>query len=111
MEQDEYCYKCLADIPVVVDGVVVKKKKCGKNFSCPTETDCCPECGNSGELKLIPKAFLVLFDTDERVRQYVTEVMEIRTGLDREEVVIAKQIIDKYSGVQEATEPVMDFSI
>ncbi|NIW99144.1 MAG: hypothetical protein GWN13_13035 [Phycisphaerae bacterium] len=100
---DEYCYKCKADISVIRDGVVVGKHKCGNKFSSTIETDICPKCGQ-GELVLIPKAFLVLWDTDENVRAYVTEDMEVRSGLDAEGTHIARQIILKYGGIHEVPE-------
>lgn len=92
---DEHCYKCNANVSVVIDGVEVGKRPCRNKFTSTIKTDTCPKCFNK-DVTLIPKAFLVLWDTNPRVRAFVTERMDIRSGLDTEGVKIAQQIIDKY---------------
>jgi RNA polymerase subunit RPABC4/transcription elongation factor Spt4 len=95
---DEFVYRCDANIEIRDSiGVVLGHKKCGNKFSNTIKTDYCPVCGQQ-ELTLIPKAFLVLWDTDEMVRAYVTERMEVRSGLDPEAHETGRKIIAKYSG-------------
>lgn len=100
LEEDEvieYCFVCESKIPVVVDGVVVSKKRCGKRFA--TEEDegvVCPFC-NGEDLRYIPMAFLKLYDMKEEIRYFVTEEMKVRKGLPGASYVkLAKQIIEKY---------------
>lgn len=100
---DEFCYKCKSDVPIYENGNVVGSHKCGNKFSSTFETDTCPKCGGK-DIKLIPKAFLVLWDTNEDVRAYVTEDMEIRGGLSCEQREVAEKIIYKYGG-QYAEQP------
>lgn len=94
---DEFVYKCNAKTEVRgSDGIILGRRPCGNKFSSTVKTDYCPKCGEK-DLTLIPKAFLVLWDTDETVRAYVTEKMEIRGGLDPESHETARKIIERYS--------------
>lgn len=91
----EYFFICETLIPIVVEGVGVGKRKCGRKF-CSEEFDtCCPYCYGE-ELKNIPRAFLKLVGTNRDVKHYVTDEMQVRKGLKPKYVLLAKQIIEKY---------------
>ena len=95
----EYFYICEALVPYYVDGVEVRKKRCGNKFSTEEVEAVCPACFASGEsLRNIPRAFLKLFGTNDDVKHYVTHEMKVRGCLAPKYAALAKQIIAKYGG-------------
>lgn len=93
----EYAFKCESFVIVNVDGVDRNMGRCGFRFVDYDKDAVCPKCGGR-DLRIIPNAFLKLWDMNEDIKHYVTEEMEVRKGLDSEAVEIARQIINKYSG-------------
>jgi len=94
-EVAEYCFVCASKVPVVVEGVQVGKRVCGRKFATEDPEALCPFC-NGEEARILPRAFLRLYDMNEQVRHYVTEEMQPRKGLAAKYVEIARQIIKKY---------------
>lgn len=94
-ENIEYFFVCESKIPVVVDGVEVSKKVCGRQYSSEDPDTFCPYC-NGQEARIIPRAFLKLFGTNNEVRHYVTIEMRPRKGLKPKYADLARQIIKKY---------------
>ena len=100
LEEDEvveYCFVCETKIPVIDDGIERGKRRCGRKFATEElEGAECPYC-NGGDLRILPRAFLKLYDIKSEVRYYVTEEMQVRKGLPGASyVALAKQIIEKY---------------
>ena len=93
----EYCFVCETVAETNVEGKISRIKCCNKFSTEDSEDVLCPLC-NGGDLKSIPRAFLVLYDMKPEIRYYVTEDMVPRTGLPVEYRKVAQQIIDKYGG-------------
>jgi len=91
----EYFFICESKIPVVVEGVEVSKKRCGRKFATEDPDAVCPYC-NGEDARIIPRSFLRLYGMKKEVRFYVTDEMKPRKGLAAKYLEVAKQIIEKY---------------
>jgi len=94
-EVAEYFFVCISKVPTIVEGVEVGKRVCGRKFATEDPESLCPYC-NGEEARVIPRAFLRLYGTNEQVRHYVTDEMQPRKGLTAKYAEIARQIIKKY---------------